>query len=68
MRVLHYSGKGPYTILHTASRTSDLKQVIVYRQEYASDRFPFHHVRDVEEFTGTVSTPQGEVPRFLALP
>jgi hypothetical protein len=43
-RVLHHSGKGPYTILHLASQTGDLKQVIVYRQEYAFGRFPVGHI------------------------
>lgn len=75
-RVMHNSGKGPYTIVGVAfkcgklSENAALGRVVVYRQEYALGEFPIGQLwaRDMDEFTGTVIAPDGStIPRFTRI-
>lgn len=68
---MHYSGKGPYRVLHIASSTKDLSRWVAYEQLYdhvENDKVVFAkgHVwsRPIEEFTGTVDG----VSRFTLVP
>jgi hypothetical protein len=68
-RFMHHSGKGPYTVINIAIRTSTLTSSVIYRQDYHHEKFPMGTLwdRDLVEFSGSVAVDGKAVPRFSRL-